>query len=92
MDKAVCPFSVSQSSSWLKSANLKEQLLYLVPAKDGSEEHYPDMLTVPAAAAAGTGAPVSPNQTFRKSSRSVTKVHYFPRRYSVNCRSTIHCS
>lgn len=56
MAGAVCPFSLPHSSG-LKSANLKEQPLYLVPGKDGSNKHYPDMLTVPAIIAAGKGAP-----------------------------------
>lgn len=43
MGKTIYPFPVPHSLG-LKSANLK--LLYLVPGKDGSTEHYPDMLTV----------------------------------------------
>lgn len=76
MGKTICFFSVPHSSG-LKSASLKEELLYLVPGKDGSTEHYLDMLTVQSIITSGKGAPVSAYQTFSKSSRSVIKVNYF---------------
>lgn len=73
--KTIFPFS-SPHASGLMSANLKEELLYLVPGKDPSSEHYPDMLTAPGIFTTGKDSSVSAYQTFSKSSRSVIKVHY----------------